>query len=125
MGRIMLATSNSTDEEYGGTLENNEITISTEPGVTNYDNLCIESQKIVSGHFAMTVSSASASTWTKIASTPKKPVKNYVIPFVNDGTGNVGGMILIAQSNGDIRIYPTTAINNATIHSTVIYKTTD
>ena len=125
MGRIMLATSASTDEEYGGTFVENETLVATGvEGVSTITSTIIEKiQKLVCGTLYFQVVSAPANTWTKVGTINASFVNGLDFAVINGNDGTYAGMIMI-RKDGEIRLYPKTNISNNSLISTFIQKTT-
>lgn len=65
----------------------------------------------------------SANTWTTLGTVNKVPTVNHVATAgVNSSNGTHMGIVEV-KSNGDVRVYPTSAINNGYVIFALAYKT--
>ena len=97
-------------------------TVEVTTGNTMTYNNSVKYGKMVSITVVIRVGSVSANTHTHIATVIEKPVDTSVtVPSVNGTNGTYGGMINIAQSNGNINLYSPTALSNVNIAFTATY----
>ena len=97
-------------------------TIETTLGNTLTYNNSVKYGKMVSITVSIRVGTVSANTHTHIATITEKPYDTTVsVPSVNGANGTYGGMINIAQSNGNINLYSPTALSNVNIGFTATY----
>ena len=97
-------------------------TVEVTTGNTMTYNNSVKYGKMVSVTVVIRVGTVSANTHTHIATVTEKPVDTSVtVPSVNGTNGTYGGMINIAQSNGNINLYSPTALSNVNIAFTATY----
>ena len=97
-------------------------TVEVTTGNTMTYNNSVKYGKMVSITVVIRVASVPANTHTHIATVTEKPVDTTVsVPSVNGQNGTYGGMINIAQSNGNINLYSPTALTNVNIGFTATY----
>ena len=121
MGRIMLATSNNTDEEYGGIYSvKDEGTCTFPTGVTNIGtNLIRENNRIV--WLSATVQkSLTLSSWNNLIELPSGYYRNETIRCIAFNTSKGYAVEGEITSGGVFRIYPTSHDSDATAQNITI-----
>ena len=97
-------------------------TVEVTTGNTMTYNNSVKYGKMICITVVIRVGTVSANTHTHIATVTEKPVDTSVtVPSVNGTNGTYGGMINIAQSNGNINLYSPTALSNVNIAFTATY----
>ena len=109
MGRILLATSNSTDEEYGGAIEQaSSVTLTlNEPSgiVSSISGSALRDGKTVEVDIQLTLSNGASSDWVNLGSISKAPINNILINTSGDGHTTERVLRFNILSTGTIRIF--------------------